>query len=82
MAVCSSLVVCRRGASSGAYRVSIDVGGTGTEDKDYLAFDATIGANASAVAVHGLTLGAGDQVKVYASDDDVSFSLFGSEQDA
>jgi hypothetical protein len=77
--VCSSLVVCNRGAAAGTFRVAIRVGGAGISNEDYLYYDLTLAAYDTFVATIGITLAATDVVSVYASSGDFSFNLFGSK---
>ena len=77
-AVCSSLVVCNQGGA-GTFRVSVAVAGAADAPKQYLYYDAPIGANTTIAVVIGLTLATTDKVRVYASSGTMSFSLFGSE---
>jgi len=78
-AVCSSIVICNRGASAATFRVSVSVGGGATANKDYIYYDVTIAGNDTFIATIGITLGAEDKVKVYASSTNLSFNLFGQE---
>jgi hypothetical protein len=77
-AVCSTLTVCNRGAEA-TFRVSVAVAGATDEPKQYIYYDVIIPANDTMSATVGLTLGETDEVRVYASTTDVSFSLFGVE---
>lgn len=75
----SSLVVCNRDGGGANYRVSVSVGGAATATKDYLFYQYNINAHITDIHVMGLTLGPGDVVRVYASNANLSFSLFGVE---
>lgn len=75
----STLVICNRNAAVRTFRVSVAVGGAVDDPKQYIFYDVTLPGNDSIFATIGLTLGAGDVVRVYASAVDVSFSLFGVE---
>lgn len=79
-ALCSTLVICNRGASAATVRASVSVGGGATATKDYLYYDLTVAAYDTFAATFGLTLAATDKVRVYASSATVSFSLFGQEE--
>jgi hypothetical protein len=81
-AIVSSLVVCNRSAVAVTFRVSVDVAGGGTANKDYLYYDVSISGNNTFAAVLGLSLAATDVVNVYASTANLSFSAFGREQSA
>ena len=78
-AVASSVIVCNRSAVLATFRISIAVGGGTTAPKDYIYYDLPIGANDTFIATIGVTLATTDKVKVYASNTNLSFSLYGSE---
>jgi hypothetical protein len=78
-AVASSVIVCNRSAILSTFRISIAVGGAATANKDYIYYDLTIGANDTFIATIGVTLATTDKVRVYASNTNLSFSLYGSE---
>lgn len=78
--VVSSLSVCNRAGTAGTFRVSVSAGGVATANKDYLAYGFAIAANDALTVTRGLTLAAGDVVRVYASSADMSFSIFGEER--
>jgi hypothetical protein len=59
--------------------VSIAVAGAATSNKDYIYYDLPIGANDTFIATIGITLATTDEVRVYASNTNLSFSLYGSE---
>ena len=77
--VASSVIVCNRSAVLSTFRISIAVGGGATANKDYIYYDLPIGANDTFIATIGVTLAATDVVRVYASNTNLSFSLYGSE---
>lgn len=78
-AVASSLICCNRGNVSTTFRVSVAVGGGVTQTKDYIYYDLAIPANDTFIATVGLTLNAGDVVRVYAGNTNMSFTLSGEE---
>ena len=78
-AIASSIVVCNRSSVLSTFRVSVAVGGGATANKDYIYYDLPIGANDTFIATVGLTLATTDVVRVYASNTNLSFSLYGSE---
>lgn len=77
--VASTLVVCNRNNSNITFRVSIAVAGAADDVKQYIYYDALLLKNDSVFATIGLTLGATDVVRVYASTTGVSFALYGVE---
>ena len=78
-AIGSSIIIANRGTSVATFRVSISVGGVATTNKDYIYYDLPIGANDTFIATIGITLATTDVVRVYASNTNLSFSLYGSE---
>ena len=78
-AIGSSIIIANRGTSVATFRVSIAVNGASTLPKDYIYYDLPIGANDTFIATIGITLGDTDEVRVYASNTNLSFSLYGSE---
>ena len=78
-AVASSVIVCNRSAILSTFRISIAAGGAATTNKDYIYYDLPIGANDTFIATIGVTLATTDKVRVYASNTNLSFSLYGSE---
>jgi hypothetical protein len=78
-AIGSSIIIANRGTSVATFRVSIAVGGAATSNKDYIYYDLPIGANDTFIATIGITLATTDVVRVYASNTNLSFSLYGSE---
>lgn len=79
-AVGSTLVVCNRSSSAAAtFRVSVSVGGGATANKDYLYYDFLIPPSDTLAATVGLSAGAADVVRVYASTANLSFTLYGAE---
>ena len=75
----SSIVAANRTGAAITFRLSIHVGGAGADDKQYLYYDKSVGANDSLAIVLGITLNQTDVVKVYTSAVDMSFNMFGCE---
>jgi len=75
----SSLVICNRAGSGGTFRVSVHVSGASADNKQFLFYDQSLGANTTQTVVIGMCLNQTDVVKVYASSADFSFNLFGVE---
>jgi hypothetical protein len=77
--ICSSLSICNRGTTQTTFRVSITKTGSGTANKDYLYYDVTLAGNDTFIATIGVTLSAGDQVRVFSGNSNLSFQIFGTE---
>lgn len=78
-AVVSTITICNRGASAATFRVSVSVNDVATANKDYIYYDVALAANDTFAATMGITLGANDTIRVYASSANLSFNLFGQE---
>lgn len=78
-AILSTLTVCNQSASDGTFRVSVSVNGAALSAKEYIAYDASIRGNGFVTLTLGISLGAADVVRVYASSTSLSFSAFGTE---
>ena len=78
--VVSSIIVCNRGFSDTTFRLAVSPGGGASiEDKHYLYYDTRIPGNETLAAQIGVTLSAGDKVRVRAGNNMLSFSAFGIE---
>lgn len=77
--IVSTLCVANRSASDVTFRISISVDGAATATKDYIAYDVTCAGNGVNYFTLGLTLDATDKIRVYASANTLSFSVFGTE---
>jgi hypothetical protein len=79
-AVVSTIAICNQSGSSGTYRIAVRPAADGsTAAKHWIVYGATVAASDSIMLTLGLTLAAGDVVRVYASSANMSFSAFGSE---
>jgi glucose-6-phosphate dehydrogenase assembly protein OpcA len=77
--VISSIVICNRGTTATAFRVSISPAGNATANKDYLYYDVILAGNDTFIATVGITLATTDKVRIYAGNANLSFNLFGTE---
>jgi hypothetical protein len=78
-AIGSSIIIANRSTTVATFRVSIAVAGAVTSNKDYIYYDLPIGSNDTFIATIGITLATTDVVRVFASNTNLSFSLYGSE---
>jgi hypothetical protein len=78
-AVVSTITICNRSAANKTYRIAVRPNGATIADEHYVAYDAVVGPNDTIALTLGITIDAADVVTVYASDADLSFSIFGSE---
>lgn len=77
--VISTLVICNRGGIGTTFRVSVAIAGAGDTNAQYLYYDVFIDAYESFSATIGITLGAGDVVRMYSANGNLSINLFGVE---
>ena len=78
-AVGSTLMICNRGAGTATVNVGVSVGGGALAAKDYIYYSLAVPSHDTFAATVGLSLAAADDVRVYSSTADVTFSLFGTE---
>ena len=78
-AIVSTLVVANRGATAATFRISTSVAGAATATKDYIAYDVNINANSFVTLTLGISLGAADKIRVYASTANLSFNSYGMQ---
>lgn len=78
-AIISSIVVCNRSGTSTSFRISIAVAGAADDPKQYIYYDVVIPGNDTFVATIGMTLGAADKIRVYATLATLTFTTFGVE---
>ena len=75
----SSLIVCNRGSAAQTFRFSVAVAGAADATKQYVYWDLSVPANDCFISTVGISLGATDVLRVYASSTDLSFQVFGAE---
>lgn len=75
----SSISVCNQNSQEIGFRIAVAVGGEADDPKQYLYFDVPLNANDTFVSTIGITLSAGDVIRVRSDEPNVSFSLFGVE---
>jgi hypothetical protein len=78
-AVISTLVVANRNDSLASFRLAVRPAGATLANEHYVAFDVPVGPLDSTNITIGITLNATDLLTVYASNANLSFSVFGSE---
>ena len=78
-AIISTLTVSNQAATSATFRISVSVNGATLSAKEYIAYDTSISGNGIQALTLGLSLGAADVVRIYASTANLSFSAFGTE---
>jgi len=78
-AVISTITVANRAATAATYRIAIRPNGDTIANQHYIAYDASVPANDTIALTLGLTIDAADVVTVYASSENLSFGVFGSE---
>ena len=78
-AIVSTLTVCNQAATDATFRVSVSVAGAALSAKEYIAYGVTVPGSGFITLTLGLSLGAADVIRVYASSANLSFSAFGTE---
>ena len=78
-AIVASIVVANRSTTATSFRISLAVEGAADDNKQYLYYDVVIDNNDTFVATIGITLGARDVVRVYATLATLSFAVLGAE---
>ena len=76
--VVSTISIANLG-TTGTFRIAIRPAAAGIANEHYLVYDATLNANDSITLTLGVTLATTDVVRVYSSNTNLSFSLYGSE---
>lgn len=78
-AVISSIIVCNQNSSSILFRIAISVNGAALNSKQYIYYDLPLLPNDTFIATVGISLAAGDIIKVQSNTANVSFNLLGLE---
>lgn len=78
-ATVSTITVCNQSATATSFRISVAVGGAADNTKQYLYYDVAIAGNDTFACTFGITLGAADVVRCYATLATLSFNIFGVE---
>ncbi len=78
-ATVSSLMICNNNVASRQFRISIAKAAEADTNKQYIYYDQDVDGKTTFVATVGLTLGAGDIIRVYTSALGLSFNVFGVE---
>lgn len=77
--VISTIIIANRAATAATYRIAIRTDGAVLANTHYIAYDVAVGASDSTTLTLGLTVDASDVVTVYASNANLTFSIFGAE---
>lgn len=75
----STITVANQSATATKFRVSIAIAGAGDTAAQYIYYDIDIPGNNTFAATFGVTLGAGDVVRVYNTLATCSFNIYGCE---
>tara|TARA_Y100000114_G_C11605166_1_gene252400 strand:+ start:134 stop:463 length:330 start_codon:yes stop_codon:yes gene_type:complete len=78
-AIVSSITVCNREAATNTFRISTKTDNSSVANTDYIAYDTSIAANDTVTLTLGITLQAGAEISVGASDANVTFQAFGTQ---
>jgi len=75
-----NILLCNRGATSATFRIALRKSGAALANEHYVVFDETIAANKPYEVTVGISVAATDEVEVFASSANLSFSAFGDEE--
>jgi len=78
-AVVSTISVCNRSDTAASYRIAVRPAGATIANQHYIAYDIALAANDTTALTLGVSLATTDVVTVYASTDNLTFNIFGSE---
>lgn len=79
-ATISSILICNQNSSGSViFRISVAISGAADDPKQYLYYDLPLSSNDTFIATIGVSLAAGDIVRVRADTTNVSFNVFGVE---
>lgn len=79
-AVVSTISIANQAGTSGTYRIAVrPAADASTTAKHWIVYGATVAASDSIMLTLGITLAAGDVIRIYASSANMSFAAFGSE---
>lgn len=77
-AVVSTIYVCNR-SSSASFRLSVAVAGAVDDPSQYIYYDIPIPSNETFAATVGITIGPTDEIRGYASNSNLTVTIFGVE---
>ena len=78
-AVVSTIVVCNREAANNTFRIATKTDNSAVANTDYVAYDSVINGNDTITLTLGITLQAGAEISVGASDANVTFQAYGTQ---
>jgi len=78
-AIVSTIIVCNRENAANTFRIATKSDNSGVATTDYVAYDTSIAANDTITLTLGITLEAGAEISVGASDANVTFQAYGTE---
>ena len=78
-AVVSTIVVCNREAANNTFRIATKTDNSAVANTDYVAYDSVINGNDTITLTLAITLQAGAEISVGASDANVTFQAYGTQ---
>ena len=78
-AIVSTITVANREAAANTFRIATKSDNSSVANAAYIAYDTTIEANDTITLTLGITLQAGAEISVGASDANVTFQAFGTQ---
>lgn len=78
-AIVSTFTVANRAGSAATFRLAVAPAGASNSNEHYIYYDVAIPGNDTFAATIGISLEATDVVRVYASNTNLTFNIFGTE---
>jgi hypothetical protein len=78
-AIVSTITVANRGSTVATYRIAIRPASATLSNQHYIAYDVSLAANDTTPITLGISLSSSDVITIYASNNNLSFGVFGSE---
>ena len=78
-AVVSTIVVCNREADNNTFRIATKTDNSAVANTHYVAYDSVVNGNDTITLTLGITLQAGAEISVGASDANVTFQAYGTQ---
>lgn len=77
--VISSIIICNQNTTDESFRISLASAGAADNIKQYIYYDMIVLAKDTFIVTCGITLATTDVMRVYSSNTNLSFTIFGSE---
>lgn len=75
----SSIVICNLGVVGSSFNIAIAINGIVDSPQQYIYYNMPISTNDTFIATIGMSLAAGDKIRISAGTNNISFNMFGVE---